>query len=229
MLTRNFFSCFVRGNSDSEYLTYKSNIISNPSLYRKYINPEGKIYVQDDVDSSDTEYVTGIYANNPGSYSLSMVSNTLDRAITDMSLLDIDKDDNGNTVFGSVVKGDENGCPHIFFGSGTTAPTFDDYKLESCITTYSRNKIGIHIDKNLQTITASLTFTPSSNMTVTEMGLYVSGYNSYGASYSGKTVKNLLAMVARTVLSSPVTFNAGTTYTVDYTIDFKTNTDSVSA
>lgn len=103
----------------------------------------------------------------------------------------------------------------VVLGTGTVAPTLDDYKLSgdlittvtaSCSFTMTPDENGITF-KSLFTITN----TGDSDITIGEIGLICNPYNSSSAEV-------YKALLERTVLDSPVAIEAGGVGQVTYTI-----------
>lgn len=96
----------------------------------------------------------------------------------------------------------------IVFGSGTTPPTINDYKIESVISTLScptPTVVGSYDENNFYYRTAyALTNTGNESVTINEYAYYV--YNGTG-----------FACVYREVLQQPLTIGAGETGTINIT------------
>lgn len=223
MLTRNFYSIFPMNpydiKTENDY-----NKDRGSSVCIK--NPEGKTYVTSDpTDTSkfvktETESSYGVF----GWYTQG--SEYTNKSSTKSSFLNMDKTDVGDSNVNNCLP-DSYGWSLIYLGSGTTPATLNDYCLQNCIQEYERNRISIGIDYNNLMFTISMQFTPTIELQVSEIGWYQTPCKSYFPNIANPTLKNILALCGRTVLGSPVTFEAGKTYTIDYTIDFKNMTDSV--
>lgn len=102
----------------------------------------------------------------------------------------------------------------VIFGTGTTPPTIDDYKLESeIISTISGSaSVTPTFDDTGMTLTAiyALTNTGSADITIGEIGLIASGMSSQDW--------YLKMLLERTVLDTPLTIPAGDIGKVTYTI-----------
>lgn len=98
---------------------------------------------------------------------------------------------------------------YIAVGSGNTAPTANDYSLESEVT--GLNNMGVFINNGVNGITISATITniTSNNVTIKEYGLY--GYQSADNKYT---------MLTRTVLDNPITLEAGEIATITINLGF---------
>lgn len=98
---------------------------------------------------------------------------------------------------------------YIAVGSGNTAPTANDYSLESEVT--GLNNIGVFINNGVNgfTISGTITNTTSNNVTIKEYGLY--GYQAGDAKWT---------MLTRTVLDNPVTLEAGEITTITINLGF---------
>lgn len=109
------------------------------------------------------------------------------------------------------------GNGYLMLGTGTTAPTADDYHLESPITTnLSCDSVSVSRTSLTKTYTATFTNSGSSDITVTEVGFIV--YILYLYSNSNKKSDNFL--MDRTVLDTPITIPAGESRTVTYELSF---------
>lgn len=114
------------------------------------------------------------------------------------------------------VRTDLNGFAGVIFGTGTTAPTLDDYFLsgEMITTLIATSDVkNVHNDNGVE-ITAlyTITNTGSEAITIGEVGL-ISNLHAYNSNhYSYK------CLIERTVLDSPVTIPAGGVGQVTYTI-----------
>lgn len=98
---------------------------------------------------------------------------------------------------------------YIAVGSGNTAPTANDYSLESEVT--GLNNMGVFINNGVNglTISATITNITSNNVTIKEYGLY--GYQSADSKYT---------MLTRTVLDNPITLEAGEIANININIAF---------
>jgi hypothetical protein len=102
-------------------------------------------------------------------------------------------------------------------GTGTTAPTADDYRLESPITTnLSCDSVSVSRTSLIKTYTATFTNSGSSDITVTEVGFMI--YIFYN--YSSTTENSDHFLMDRTVLETPITIPAGESRTVTYELSF---------
>ena len=109
------------------------------------------------------------------------------------------------------------GNGYLMLGTGTTAPTVDDYRLESPITTnLSCDSISVSRTSLIKTYTATFTNSGSSDITVTEVGFIV--YMNYQLSGDAEKADNFL--IDRTVLDTPVIIPAGESRTVTYELSF---------
>lgn len=98
---------------------------------------------------------------------------------------------------------------YIAVGSGNTAPTANDYSLESEVT--GLNNMGVFINNGVNglTISATITNLTSNNVTIKEYGLY--GYQSADSKYT---------MLTRTVLNNYITLEVGEIITITINIAF---------
>lgn len=102
----------------------------------------------------------------------------------------------------------------LSFGTGTTAETFEDYKLETIITaglskatfTHGAPAYNAETKKWTNTLSCVVTNTSGSPITINEIGVYVPvAYSSTSAGYG--------TLVSREVLTTPITIAAGTSVT----------------
>ena len=98
---------------------------------------------------------------------------------------------------------------YIAVGSGNTAPTANDYSLESKITGLNNTGTFSNNGVNGLTISGTITNTTNNNVTIKEYGLY--GYQS---------VSNKYTMLTRTVLDNPITLETGEIATITINIAF---------
>lgn len=109
------------------------------------------------------------------------------------------------------------------FGSGTTAATENDYKLESDITSGLTTVLGSSmrgVDSNgkpYMSFTFTVTNSGNSNITIGEIGL-VSANVFCCTSSSATTAASNNVLIDRTVLDTPVTLAPNETSAIKYTI-----------
>ena len=108
---------------------------------------------------------------------------------------------------------------YILLGTGTTAPTADDYCLESQITeNLSCDSVSVSRTTTTKTYTATFSNSGTSDMTVTEIGYALR--MCYYIRSSSDTYKYDNFLMDRTVLDTPVTIPAGESRTVTYELSF---------
>ena len=225
MLTRNFYSCYCIPRPN--YFTGERYMIENPSKYFTIKNPEGKIMVRGN-PTDTTKYVRGQYYTSGVDYQLNRAENEASRSTSYENTLNLPKNDKDTTQTPSQCFEEAMGYGLIFLGSGTTAPTYEDVCMESCITDYDRRLVSYSIDRENLVMTISMKFVPTTTLTVNEIGWYQTPIKASSYSTGAEwTISRMITLCARTVLDSPATFEAGKTYTIDYQIDFKTMSDSV--
>lgn len=111
--------------------------------------------------------------------------------------------------------------PGIYFGSGTTAPTKDDYNLESPITSGLSITMGEFLSSENGEGSYSyassfiLRNTTEEDITIREIGIF--GQVVYGVN---SPFYNYLVLFRRDVLPNPVTIQAGESKLVTYKITF---------
>ena len=227
MLTRNFYSCYCIPRPNN--LPYRTDMNDAPSKCFNIKNPEGKTMLIN-APTDTTKYVQGQRTDDTSitDYRLYNSQDSANRSTSYENTLNLPKNDKDATQTPAQCFYDDNGYGLIFLGSGTTAPTYEDVCMESCITDYDRRLVSYSIDRENLVMTISMKFVPTTTITVNEIGWYQtprksSNYNT-GAEW---TISRMITLCARTVLDSSATFEAGKTYTIDYQIDFKTMSDSV--
>jgi len=100
-------------------------------------------------------------------------------------------------------------------GSDNTAPNPTDYNLKAPIASLASQTQSVEVDTTLQEVRVvrTGTYTPSSNVTLGEIGLFA---NLSG--YVGGTLTSKKTMLVRVALGTPVTLYANTTYTLGIVI-----------
>lgn len=227
MLTRNFYSCYCIPRPNR--VPYENDMNDNPSKYFNIKNPEGKIMLVD-APTDTTKYVQVQYTNDSNTidYRLENHQDYASDSTSYENTLNLPKNDKDATQTPAKCFENERGYGLIFLGSGTTAPTYEDVCMENCITDYNRRLVSYSIDRENLVMTISMKFTPTTVLTVNEIGWYQPPRRSYNyTTGEGWTISRMITLCARTVLDSPATFEAGKTYVIDYQIDFKTMSDSV--
>lgn len=108
----------------------------------------------------------------------------------------------------------------VILGSGSTPATFDDYKLESQITTGLSGTTVNSADEDYNRVsTITLTNTSGGSITIGEIGIRAFIYT--GENSSSMSV----ALIERTVLDTPVTIEPGGVGQVTYTISMNYPTE----
>ena len=102
----------------------------------------------------------------------------------------------------------------VVFGSGTTPPTVNDYKLESTISdtlTFTKpSAVTLNETDDYWEMSATYGISTSSDKTISEVGVFVT--------YNGTTDISKSVMIDRTVLENPIVIPAGQSKQVTYTI-----------
>ena len=120
---------------------------------------------------------------------------------------------------GSISSSVNSSAP-VMFGSGTTPPTVNDYKIEKLIST----GLTINNTESVRSVTDegviftniyTLTNTSSIDITISEVAWYAYSY------YSASASNNTHFLLDRTLLDSPVTIPAGEMAQVTYTLNWK--------
>lgn len=105
----------------------------------------------------------------------------------------------------------DTGGTGIGFGSGTTPPTIDDYKLESAISK-GLSFSFVQSYGNPCTWIITITNTSDKEITIAELGMFTSIYSSYNNNSA------ISVLVDRTVLDTPVTIPSGGIGKIEYAI-----------
>jgi hypothetical protein len=107
------------------------------------------------------------------------------------------------------------GTPDVVIGSDNTPPSPTDYNLKAPIASLSSQSQTVEVDTTLQEVRVvrTGTYTPTTNVTLGEIGLFC---NLNG--YVGGSLTTKKTMLVRVALSTPVTLSAGTTYTLGIVI-----------
>lgn len=106
----------------------------------------------------------------------------------------------------------------LMVGTGTTTPTSTDYTLESPIesnlthvSSACSKGYNSTTNKSSYVITRTFTYTGSSNITITEIGVF----------HNGRDASNYYAfLLSRELLDTPLTVSPGETFTVTMTLEF---------
>lgn len=109
---------------------------------------------------------------------------------------------------------------HLLVGSGTTAPTRDDYKLENCLTQFEKQSTTESIE--LGKLTVSCVFRNTGEATtINELGYF----KPFGTTVTSASFDAYSILIMRKVLDTPIQVEAGETFSISYTFDFTTMTD----
>lgn len=126
---------------------------------------------------------------------------------------------NSLSTLDTIPTNSQNSRGYILLGTGTTAPTADDYCLESQITeNLSCDSVSVSRTTTTKTYTATFSNSGTSDMTVTEIGYALRMCYYIWSSTDIYTYDNFL--MDRTVLDTPVTIPAGESRTITYTLSF---------
>ena len=126
---------------------------------------------------------------------------------------------NSLSTLDTIPTNSRNSRGYILLGTGTTAPTADDYCLESQITeNLSCDSVSVSRTTTTKTYTATFSNSGTSDMTVTEIGYALRMCYYIGSSSDTYTYDNFL--MDRTVLETPITIPAGESRTVTYELSF---------
>lgn len=114
-----------------------------------------------------------------------------------------------------LAKSSSNNNLYLKVGTGTTAPTENDYELTAVNTDVSCDSVVVGSSANYaKTYTAIFSNPTSSDIIVTEVGLYGKiSYNSQNEFYMD-------VLLDRTVLSTPITIPAGESKAITYELGF---------
>lgn len=143
---------------------------------------------------------------------------------------------NGSIYNIRIIKGDHFFAPaicsgsNIVLGSGTTAVTYDDFKLSGDVIASNRQLTVVNPQtiydavskKYLKVITITYTNTTSSSVTISEWGIYQVN-NDSNTTYTNRDFSNTdsnIVLLYREVLPSPIVVVAGETITLSLKLDF---------
>lgn len=118
-------------------------------------------------------------------------------------------------IMNHLAKTSSNYNLYLKVGTGTTAPTENDYELQTVNTDVSCDVVVVGNSANYtKTYTATFSNPTNSDITITEVGLYANiMYNSRGESYKD-------VLLDRTVLTTPITIPAGESKAITYELGF---------
>lgn len=105
----------------------------------------------------------------------------------------------------------------MFVGTGDTAVTADDYKLDTPVTLDVLNASCVHNSDNTTVITRTFQNNTGNDVVIKEKGIYVFASQSGNSGLSSGGVP--VVMIGRKVLDTPVTIPNGGAYTFTTTID----------
>lgn len=105
----------------------------------------------------------------------------------------------------------------LFVGSGNTAPTVEDYKLDTALELTVLGASCTHSSNGTTLVTRTFQNNTVEAVTVKEIGCYVFAQSM--GSTSNTSQMHSIVMVGRIVLDAPVTLEVGEAYTFQYTID----------
>jgi hypothetical protein len=114
-----------------------------------------------------------------------------------------------------IAKTNSNSNLYIRVGTGTAAPTENDYELTMPNTDVSCDTVVVGNSANYtKTYTATFSNPTNSDITVTEVGLYGNLiFDAYGENYMD-------VLLDRTVLTTPITIPAGESKAITYELGF---------
>lgn len=108
------------------------------------------------------------------------------------------------------------------FGSGTTAPTENDYKMESDFTSgisvVLNSSARSYTPKPHMTFTFTITNTGSSSVTVSEVGIVTANIQCCTSSSATSASSNNI-LIDRTLLDTPLTIAPSSTAALEYTVN----------
>lgn len=114
-----------------------------------------------------------------------------------------------------MTKTNSNNNLYIKVGTGTTAPTENDYELQTVNTDVSCDTVVIGNSANYtKTYTATFSNPTNSDITIAEVGLYGNiMFDAYNEDYMD-------VLLDRTVLDTPITIPAGESKAITYELSF---------
>ena len=232
MLTRNFYKLATVQQS-STYIR-QSDTDNRSTPFIDIINANGKIICQSSATNTERYEQVNLYNydlsgySNYGSYRIaslpsgegsdarfSVTNNGQQRVIIykDNAFDDRDNDINSNTSSTYCTMA----APIMYIGNGTTAPTKDDYTMESCLTNYTIKACNVTHNLNDGIIIMSFSLLPNEDLQLSEIGIFTSD-GHYSGRNLNTTPKSRFAMVCHDVFT-PVTLPANKTVTITYTIN----------
>ena len=103
----------------------------------------------------------------------------------------------------------------MYIGNGTTAPTKDDYTMESCLVNYGRTGLIVTSNQNVGIVQVLLTIKPTSDIQMSEIGIFTTPFSSSNVS---RNTRSDFVMVCHDVFT-PVTLPKDKVVTITYTIN----------
>lgn len=213
MLTKSGISIITSGLAGSNKVGSPETMETNPEDYLWLKSPSGKFICREGASGEYADRFIVGSSTNPFQY------NENHRTVTDANLLLKNNSDVDSVALNS---NDSYSFCHytLLLGTGTTAPTVDDYKLVNCETRYVRKQESMYFDsKNLQ-CQISMIIQPTDTLTIKEIGCYARCFSGYPNDPINANI-NCLSLIDRKVLTEPLVITAGSIYTVTYTIDFR--------
>ena len=167
--------------------------------------------------SAYTEYFDGYAISFPASYTVWFIR-ALQMALSGHDLRQTrgrPATATGGSSFSMMAPRVFAGTPDVVIGSDNTPPSPTDYNLKSPIASLSSQSQSVEVDTTAQEVRVvrTGTYTPTSNVTLGEIGLFCN-LNAY----VGGSLTTRKTMLVRVALSTPVTLSAGTTYTLGIVI-----------
>lgn len=216
MLTRNAISIITSGLAGDHKLGSPNDMKAESEDYLWIKSTNGKWFCSNYAEQ-DSENFISAETDDP------FRDDSNHRTVTESNKLIKNNEDIDMTIGNETYGGDI--CHYtLFIGSGTTQPTIDDYKLESCIVEYTRKQESMYFDaKNLQ-CQVTLVIEPIIPLTISEVGCYARCARGYSTTDGSNT--NQLTLIDRKVLETPLVLNAGDISTLTYTIDFRNLNES---
>lgn len=220
MLTKSGISIITSGLAGDHKLGSPNDMKNQSEDYLWLKSPSGKWICSTSQTQDPDNFVQGS-SENP------FEGDVNHRTVVDPAYLIYDNrdiaDENGNrNDYGQYI------CQYaLFLGDGTTPPTPDDYKLNNCVTAYTRKQESMYFDaKNFQCQVAMI-IEPTEQITIREIGCYKRCYTGSSNLQDARNFNaNNLCLIDRKVLAEPLVIEEGDITTISYVIDFRNLTET---
>lgn len=196
MLNNNFKKLLFFGNKGSF-----TNVLNNSVTLADMVTATA---------SYTTNNHTNLGTGRSFNYTTTLSSNTLTQELTTYPWHGITTTSSNDNMYEK-----HNGFT-LFVGSGTTAPTVNDYKLDTPVELDVLAASCYQNEDGKVITTRTFYNNTGSSVTLNEIGLYLFKPAKNAAGSSGTQP---IVMLGRKVFNNPVTIAAGDSYTFTYTVD----------